>query len=63
MLQEADIIEVWAGPKGDDRTSELDTEQVWIPEVARGSANYQASSPRPEEPVLQLLQHMTFPEP
>ena len=38
--------------------SEFDTGQV-----ARDSAYRQASSPRPEEPVLQLLHHATSPEP
>ena len=33
-LLEADVIKVWTGLKGDDRTSDLDTGQVRIPEVA-----------------------------
>ena len=34
MLHEVEAIEVWTGPEGDDETSELDTGQVLIPEVA-----------------------------
>ena len=67
-LRDADTIGVWTGPEGDDRMSELDTGQVWIPvqghrSDARGSANRQPSSPRSEDQVLQLLQHPTSPEP
>ena len=44
MLQEADAIEVWTGPEADDGMSELDTGQVWTPEVAHQTQGLSKSS-------------------
>ena len=60
MLQEADAIDVWTGPEGDDGTSDLDTGQVKIPEVADRTqeaqqvVSLQITGPRSQE-ISQIL--------
>ena len=36
MLRQAHTVKVWTSRERDDRTSEQDRGQVWIPEVAEG---------------------------
>ena len=55
---EAQSIKVWTSPKRDQGTSELDTEQVWIPEVTHLMQGAQQvvriQVPGPRKQVLQL---------
>ena len=63
-LQKTHPVQVWSGSQGNDREAELDSEQIELlkdaPSDERDSANHQALSPWPEEPVQP--QHTISPE-